>query len=166
MNLLYLHGLYSHPVPDKIALLAKKATQVVAPQLDYFNHPDLFGWLLEEMTKHQVDYLVGSSAGGLMAYWLGRVTGCKALLFNPALNRTDMRPDILKHTKTLLDNSRYFFDIIIGEQDDTIPPQSTLDFLELNDSPAHYKLHTLPALGHKIDLETFAWATELLGTNK
>lgn len=162
MNLLYLHGLYSRPVPDKVAILAQKATQVIAPQLDYFTHPDLFGWLLEEMKVHQIDYIVGSSAGGLMAYWLGRKTGCKALLFNPALLRTALRPDILQHTQTLPAQRDYFFEVILGGKDDTIPPQTTLDFLAEHDLSTHYKVHFLPDLEHKIDLATFLWASELI----
>jgi len=160
MNLLYLHGLMGHPTPEKMAVLAEKATTVIAPQLDYYEHPDLFGWLLDELTLHKIDYIVGSSAGGLMGYWLARRIGCKALLFNPALEKMSMRPDILKHMADFVPTKPAFYDIVIGQKDDTIIPQTTIDFLQKNAEPTNYTLHFFPDLGHKIDLETFALASK------
>lgn len=163
-NLMYLHGLMGHPTPEKMNLLAPKTNTLYYPTLDYFNHPNLFGWLLEEVKKREIDYIVGSSAGGLMGYWLAKHTGCNALLFNPALAKFELRRDIAKY-KTNLDDlpaKSYFLDIVIGEKDDTIIPQTTLDFLEKNENPQNYRLHFRTDLGHRIDIDTFAWATSLL----
>lgn len=162
MNLLYLHGLYSYPMPEKMDLLEQKAQNIFGPKLDYFTHPDLFGWLLEEMELRKIDYIVGSSAGGLMGYWLARQTGCNALLFNPALAKLDMRADILQHTQGEEAGKPYFIEVILGGKDDTIPPQTTIDFLAMNDKPEHYHIHFLPELEHKIDLKTFEWGVSLI----
>ena len=159
-NLLYLHGLYAVPMPEKLDALAHKARHVFAPKLDYFEHPDLYGWLLEEIDIYKIDYIVGSSAGGLMGYWLAKQKGLRALLFNPALSKVELRPDILRHTAHIPARDDYFFDIILGEQDDVISPESTRDYLAMHEAPAQYKVHALPALGHRIDLQTFAWALD------
>ncbi len=160
--MLYLHGLMGYPTPEKMSLLAPKAENLYYPSLDYFNHPDLFGWLLGEVADKKIDYIVGSSAGGLMAYWLARRVGCKALLFNPALAKFSVRADITQHMTGYLPTQPFFYDIVIGTEDDTIVPQTTFDFLATHDLPAHYQLHIREGLGHRIDIDTFSWAVGLI----
>ncbi|CEN51416.1 conserved hypothetical protein [Capnocytophaga canimorsus] len=88
MKILYLHGLDSFLQDDRRAVLQQYAT-IYAPVLDYKGTPNLFEKLQE--TYHDVDAIIGSSAGGLVTYYLAQALQKPCLLFNPALTfRSEM----------------------------------------------------------------------------
>ncbi|GAB4395342.1 MAG: hypothetical protein OHK0053_02320 [Microscillaceae bacterium] len=157
MHLLYLHGLHARPHTDKVAYLAKYASRVSAPHLDYFQNEVLFSDLLGFCREEAVQVLVGSSAGGLMAYWLGQHLGLPALLFNPALMYRAMRSDIIEPAQAASDT---FYYVVLGEQDEVIKPETTRRWLEVKSHPKNYCLDIRPALGHQIDLNTFQEAVD------
>lgn len=159
MKLLYIHGLHSQPRADKNAILEEFAESVFAPKIDYFGTQPVFSWLLEICKTQQIDALVGSSAGGLMAFWLNKYVGVKALLFNPALKFQSFASDIIEpSTEDLQQN--YFNYIILGEKDDVVNPQDTINYLQEKESTENYQLNKIENLGHQIDLETFRFALE------
>ena len=160
MKIMYLHGLYSSPQADKVAILTAKCEVLLAPQLDYFEHPDLFGYIIGEAQASGIDFVVGSSAGGLMGYYLAQVLGIKALLFNPAIAKMNLRPDIVKHKAADFTKKSYFCQLVLGAKDETIVPQTTLDYLATHDVASNYAYHILPELEHKIPLDVFGWAVE------
>jgi len=153
MNLLYIHGLDSSPRPDKVAVLEGIANKVWAPQLNYRKNNQVFSELLPEAIRQNIDFIVGSSAGGFMGYWLSKHLNCQALLYNPALAFQSVIQQIIPaeeaHTyeKTC--------QIVLGQKDNVIPPQSTIDYLQKNDQPAHYQIEIIEDLGHQIDLDIF-----------
>ncbi|WP_299455758.1 YqiA/YcfP family alpha/beta fold hydrolase [uncultured Microscilla sp.] len=156
MNLLYIHGLDSSPRPDKVAVLQDIADNVWAPQLNYRENPDTFAYLLEGAKKREINYIVGSSAGGFMGYWLAPHLQCKALLFNPALAFQSIIQQIV--TLTTVTSFQPFYSIILGGQDEVIPPQTTLDFLMKHNSPTQYYIDHINSLGHQIDMPTYEYA--------
>ncbi|MEO1655791.1 MAG: YqiA/YcfP family alpha/beta fold hydrolase, partial [Bacteroidota bacterium] len=104
----------------------------------------------------------GSSAGGLMAYWLARYLDCKALLFNPALNFFKLRPDLQEWVADAPQNGNFYYHIVLGEKDDVVDPAQTLNYLEEKENQATYEIHPYPELGHRIDLDTFQEACQLI----
>ena len=69
MKILYLHGLDSFLQEDRREVLLEYA-QIEAPVLDYLNAPNLFQQLINEYKD--VNAIIGSSAGGLIAYYLAQ----------------------------------------------------------------------------------------------
>ncbi len=153
MNLLYLHGLGSSPRPDKVAILESLATNVWAPQLYYRKSNTVFSELLPEAIRQKIDFIVGSSAGGFMGYWLSKHLNCDALLYNPALAFQSVMQQIIPVEASQKYEKKY--QIILGQQDNVIPPQSTIDYLQKNDQSEHYSIDLHEHLGHQIDIDTF-----------
>jgi len=159
IKLLYIHGLKSRPKEEKIAILEEFADTVFAPQINYFGDTPVFSSLLHECKTQNINALVGSSAGGLMAFWLNKYLGVKALLFNPALKSPSFQADVIEPNPQEL-QSNYFNYILIGKQDQIVLPESTLAYLQENESSQNYQVEMLPELGHRINLETFRYGLE------
>ncbi len=159
MNILYIHGLDSNPKPAKVALLQEMAEHVWAPQLNYRENPHTFDYLLKGAQQHDINFIVGSSAGGFMGYWLAPHLQCNALLFNPALAFQSVMQQVLPSSNTS-DVFHSFYSIVLGGQDDVIPPKSTLDYLVKNNTPSQYQIDKIDTLGHQIDMDTYQYACE------
>ncbi|OJJ15811.1 hypothetical protein BKI52_36435 [marine bacterium AO1-C] len=153
MNLLYIHGLDSNPRSDKVATLEAIADNVWAPQLYYRKNNQVFSDLLPEAIRRDINFIVGSSAGGFMGYWLSKHLNCNALLYNPALAFQSVIQQIIP-IKDVPINHRQC-QIILGQKDNIIPPQSTIDYLKENDQSEYYQIEIIEGLGHQIDLDTF-----------
>ncbi len=158
INLIYIHGLYSSPRMDKLAVLERFSDRLFAPYLDYEQDASIFPDLLNTCKKQAINYIVGSSAGGLMGYWLAKHLGCNALLFNPALKSFHKRPDIFSPND--IKQSSYFLNIILGAKDDLILPHTTQHYLAIHEKAERYLLDWQEELGHTIDLETFKMVCE------
>lgn len=165
MNILYIHGLDSTPRPDKVAVLQDMADNVWAPQLNYRENQHTFSYLLEGAQKQNINFIVGSSAGGFMGYWLAPHLQCNALLFNPALAFQSVIQQVLPVADTPK-TFQPFYSIILGAQDDVIPPQSTLDFLAKHNTPSQYEIDKIATLGHQIDMDTYQYACNKYVTTK
>jgi predicted esterase YcpF (UPF0227 family) len=153
MNILYLHGLESKPSPPKTEILQKYSQgNVSTPVIDY-KSPNLQNFIFEELEKSKADAIIGSSAGGLMAYVLAKYAGVPALLFNPALYWISELNFKFETKQTIKEN--YVYSIILGAKDEVVNPKITLDFLEKNENPSKYSYKFLENLEHRIDLSTF-----------
>ena len=148
----YLHGLHSSPKPKKVAILQQYSQgKVYAPQLDYDDNPQLFEEIFEACRTQPVDFIVGSSAGGLLGFWLAQHLGLPALLFNPPLYKSEFiqRP-ALKTTAPA-----FFCQIIQGARDEVVSPEETRDYLQAEVKEAYYAIEILDSLAHQIDMATF-----------
>ena len=113
MKILYLHGLDSHLQDDRREILQQYG-EVYAPKIDYRATPNLFHLLQEEYSD--IQSIIGSSAGGLVAYYLAQSLRKPCLLFNPALIfRTEM-PNYVEFNVSYIEYMR----IVIGLQDEII----------------------------------------------
>lgn len=155
MNLLYIHGLDSSPRPDKTAILECIATQVWTPQLDYRANNNIFNELLSMAITEKINFIVGSSAGGFMGYWLAKYLDCRALLFNPALAFQSVIQQVLPVGPENISYQNTFLQIILGAKDEVIPPKTTIDYLANHEIPELYAIEQRPELAHQIDLNTF-----------
>lgn len=163
MNIIYIHGLMAVPSPDKMNILSKYASNLLAPQIDYLNNDKVFLDLLAMGNQQKIDVIVGSSAGGLMGYWLAKHWGCKALLFNPALAKLPQykqRTDIFAPPVVNFGDIVAPYHIVLGALDEVVLPNETIDFLTKNENPAHYTLEKIDTLAHRIPLEVFEGVTK------
>lgn len=148
MNVLYLHGLYSSPNAEKMAALHTLGLHVTCPQIDYAR-PDVFAWLTAMATQTKTQVIIGSSMGGYAGYYLSRLLGVPALLFNPAFEFAATTPPAVDKTGTY--EPLQFF--AIGTTDDVVLPPQTFNFLLLN--KGNYTLWLDHAMAHQIPLQNF-----------
>ncbi|GET46704.1 YqiA/YcfP family alpha/beta fold hydrolase [Capnocytophaga felis] len=154
MKILYLHGLDSFLQDDRREVLQRYA-RVFAPVLDYKNTPNLFQALQEEY--HDVDVIIGSSAGGLVTYYLAQALQKPCLLFNPALAFRGEMP-----IKTDF-NRQYnqYMQIVIGLQDEVIPPWQSLELLRSDISEnQNIEIHLINKMEHSYPIDIFRKETE------
>lgn len=147
---LYLHGLDSSPTPEKTSMIARLGFRVIAPQMHYREEKNLYGRVGRLIDYFQPDWIVGSSIGGYMGFWLSRQFDIPAILINPALSFKEEDPGLIQ-SFTLNDTAAH---IVIGMKDDVVLPEKTLGWLEGN--RAHFTkvdLYPQEDMGHRIQVD-------------
>lgn len=152
MKILYVHGLESGPLPDdKRIPLELLGFTIISPDINYFNG-DVLPMLKKIVDTEHPDFIVGSSIGGRVGYYLSNVTKVPALLFNPALDSpqsNELQP-IPKFVQDVPKFENQFF--VFGGNDDVVYPESTLDFLEHElDFWNDYKL--IDSMAHRVPVD-------------
>jgi len=147
-RILYIHGLDSSPRADKSAIMQRYAELLYTPHLFYRRDNTVFSRLLKDAKELEINYIIGSSLGGLMGFWLAQHLEINSLLFNPALPRFKERTDIFPSEK---EAPNFFLNIILGKDDEVVPPQASIEYLE----KTQYQYELNPNLAHQIDLDTF-----------
>ena len=148
-KILYLHGLDSTLQDDRRAVLAPYG-EIVAPVLDYRNTPDLFSTLVRDYAD--VTAIIGSSAGGLVAYYLAQALLKPCLLFNPAFTYKNELP------ATVQSNPYYaaYNQIVIGLQDTVIDPwQSLAELKGLLKTRQPAEIHLINTMAHSYPIGIF-----------
>lgn len=159
MNTLYIHGLGSYPVPEKLRVLSKYGLAPYALHLDYEQETGVYRKLLHYGRENAVQFIAGSSLGGMLGFWLGEALGVPVLLFNPALDH----PGMPVMTPEINDYRCPLRLVVIGAQDEVVNPARTQGFLDnaIHDK-VKQKVITCSWLAHQIPLDTFeemvSWA--------
>lgn len=116
-HLLYLHGFRSSPESAKARRMAQQMTT---------RHPEVTWWCpqlppspreaCQMLTRGLKDWplesmaVIGSSLGGFYATWVAELTGCKAVLLNPAVDPArDLAQYIGEQTCWQDPQERFFF---------------------------------------------------------
>ncbi|MFK8266684.1 YqiA/YcfP family alpha/beta fold hydrolase [Capnocytophaga cynodegmi] len=154
MKILYLHGLDSFLQDDRRAVLQQYAT-IYAPVLDYKGTPNLFEKLQE--TYHDVDAIIGSSAGGLVTYYLAQALQKPCLLFNPALTFRSEMPIATRFNRSYTQ----YMQIVIGLQDEVLPSWQILELLRNDISEnQNIEIHLINKMSHSYPIDIFRKETE------
>ena len=149
-KILYLHGLESSNVCDKVDFL-KERCNVLAPAIDY-RRDDIEAFLLDQINSFRPDLIIGSSMGGFAGLALANRFGIDCIAFNPAIHSRSFEPNFI----TLpYDDMRYGFNpvVILGLEDDVIDPAKTEDILEEVLDVCQFE--RIEGLGHRIPLNIF-----------
>lgn len=152
MKILYIHGLNSSPKAEKLEILKAKGHQVFALHLDYENEPNTFDILKKYAIANKIDFIVGSSAGGYIGYWLGQELSIPQLLFNPAVGKRSISYDI---NYEIEEKEAVKSWVILGKKDEVVAPESTLNFFK---NKVNIRIIIAQWLAHQIDLQTFSEA--------
>jgi hypothetical protein len=153
MKTLYIHGLDSFPVPQKMGILSYAGLAVEALHMNYRTDKDIYITLRNYSLDKEIAFVVGSSLGGFLGYWLAEDLGLPCLLFNPAMSfRTILEP----HLPAILHRrcpARY---VVIGAHDDVVDPKASLQFFRDN-ARRGCRQHVVVCewLNHQIDFGTF-----------
>lgn len=159
MKTLYLHGLDSFLSDEKRVILEKYTDDLIAPSIDYRKDPYTIQTLLERYKSEKIELVIGSSMGGLTAYYLSWFWQIPCLAFNPALpyRSTIQELPALPITINNEKNQRKeYLRVILGRHDDTINPFDTLPILmsDMNeDEPL--SIHLRNDLAHQIPVDIF-----------
>ena len=159
MKTLYLHGLDSFLSDEKRTILKKYTDDLIAPLLDYRADPRTIQNLLERYEDEKIELVIGSSMGGLTAYYLSWFWQIPCLAFNPALpyRSTIQELPALPITINKIKNLRkQFLRVVLGRHDEVINPFDTLPMLmrDMNeDEPL--SIHLRNDLAHQIPFSVF-----------
>lgn len=147
-KVLYLHGLNSKLHSDRQEVLEKFDLDIASPIIDYENEP---GKLKDLINDFDADMIIGSSAGGLVGYYISGLLDVPALLFNPALPFRNYMPEIPNLT-----SRRNFLQIVLGANDEVVSAMETFHFLLQNlDKEAPVHIHWIQDLQHTIPIKVF-----------
>lgn len=159
MKTLYLHGLDSFLSDEKRVILEKYTPSLIAPLIDYRKDPYTIQTLLERHQNEKIELVIGSSMGGLTAYYLSWFWQIPCLAFNPALPYRSTIQE-LPALPTEINNEKNprqkYLRVILGRHDDVINPFDTLPILmrDINqDEPL--SVHFRNDLAHQIPFSIF-----------
>jgi pimeloyl-ACP methyl ester carboxylesterase len=158
-KIIYLHGLDGSLSREKKTVL-ERYFDIVAPQLDYRNTPDVFGLLNELAIKEKPYAVIGNSMGGCFAYYLAMYHTLPALCFNPALGYRSIRID-LPELKS--NNNPVVF--VIGGKDTVVPADENFAWIRQHSNP-NFVLKWYNEMEHRVDIDTFSYEVELFAKNK
>ena len=149
-KILYLHGLESSNVCDKVDFL-KENNVVLAPSLDY-HKSNIEEELMYMVESFQPDLIIGSSMGGFVGLALSNRYNIKCIAFNPAIHSRPIEPNLpsLQH-----DDVHFGFSpvVVLGLEDDVIDPAKSEDLLEQMEIEC--EIERVEGLGHRIPFDVF-----------
>ena len=126
MKAIWMHGMGGSPNQEKIALMEQYGLQTDALHLDYSREPKRYEILRDYCIEHKIEYLVGSSFGGFLGFWLSEDLGLPCLLLNPAVSLRGK-----EKTKPNISNLQSQLCMVgLGDQDAQIDHTRTLKFME------------------------------------
>lgn len=149
MNVLYLHGLLSSNKSPKVEYLKELGYKVFNPKLLYkIDKETMYNNLKELILKNEIEFLIGSSMGGYLAFHLANELHKKTLLFNPSLQSISPNKPNIPETTNI--NCKHY--IVIGKNDTTVLPNITLTYLKTTESNCHIEYEDY---GHQTPIEPF-----------
>lgn len=146
---LYIHGLDGHLNDEKHNILSKH-TEIIAPLIDYRANPNSYYDLLALAKQENVDYIIGTSMGGCMGYYLSLHLKLPGLLFNPALPFRSVGIDLPNENPI---RSSYL-KVVLGGQDDIINPLNNLAWI-IEREEGEMDIAWRNTLGHRIPVDVF-----------
>ncbi len=147
---MYLHGLESSNVCDKVDFLKENAV-VLAPSIDY-NKPSIEKELMDMVESFHPDLIIGSSMGGHVGLMLGNYYDIEVIAFNPAIHSRPIEPELNRlEAKTPTSNFQPL--VILGKNDDVIDPEYTKEILQ--GSKYFWDIEEVENMGHRIPFEVF-----------
>jgi hypothetical protein len=150
-KILYLHGLESSNVCDKVDFMREQA-YVLAPSINY-NKPNIEEELMYMVESFQPDLIIGSSMGGHVGLMLANYYNIDAIVFNPAIHSRSIEPK-LEILEAREPNFNFQPVVVLGLQDDVINPLITKEILD--DALFYCDIEEVEGLGHRIPFDVFS----------
>lgn len=128
MKFAYLHG-YQGFVTDEKREYLNSLGECYAPTIDYDNAPTLIQDLVQQFTNEPIEFIAGTSLGGMISYYLGLMLNIPVLMFNPAVIAVErLKPFIPDQLLNGIPQQRNL--IFTGLKDDVIEPKFQIEFVE------------------------------------
>lgn len=134
MKALYYHGLGGEAPLDLIGKFESMGIELITKthifEDEYEN--DLGKSMMAEESEHEgIDFVIGNSYGGYVAYHIGKILDVPTLLFNPAIDRSVTKTGIGDLDFDVSSNSPYLH-LVLGKYDSLVNPNLTLNYLHSN----------------------------------
>ena len=71
----YIHGLDGYPKPEKMEIMKQAGLDVSALHLNYRENKNVYSDLKNLIINNKAEFLVGSSFGGMLSYYLAEEFG-------------------------------------------------------------------------------------------
>lgn len=167
MNVLYIHGFRSQGTNSpKVKILRQHlppGSSVIAPDLTHDFATDL-ATLESIIQKDNIELIVGTSMGGLIANYLGNVHEINTMLVNPLVDIQHLAveagkqftnyktgkvfifdPNALKYLTLMSDfrpvKSNHRIDVYLGEMDTVLDPGDAINkYQHISNCKIHYRL--------------------------
>jgi hypothetical protein len=149
-KIMYLHGLESSNVCDKVDFMRERAN-VLAPSIDY-RKSNIEEELMYMVESFSPDLIIGSSMGGFVGMLLANHYNVDCLVFNPAIHSRPIEPNLNKLISSDIDPS-FIPVIVLGLEDEVIDPAKSEDMLEQADF--YCDIERVEGLGHRIPFDVF-----------
>lgn len=154
MKGIYLHGYQGFVTKEKKAFLDNFG-EVYAPHTDYDQNPKILFQLLEKFKDEQLDFVSGTSLGGILAYHLALALDIPCLLLNPAVTAMELIKEYLPKN-TIIKKPNQLVNVIVGGKDDIVKPNLQIKFFKQLMDPNHLiDVKIYEELGHFVPLEIF-----------
>jgi len=168
MKTLYIHGLDSHPTPQKNKIMKNAGLDVTALHINYREKLGCYETLKDTAIRKKIEFIIGSSLGGYIGNTIAEDLGLPCLLFNPSINYTDVFYSKIPVIEKPKCPARF---IVLGAKDATSNPGLTVSkYQEKANKRMKQRIITCNWLEHKIDLKTFEemvnWAVFSLKSKK
>ena len=149
-KILYLHGLESSNVCDKVDFMRERAN-VLAPSIDY-RKSNIEEELMYMVESFQPDLIIGSSMGGYVGMLLANHYNIDCLVFNPALHSRPIEP---KMDSLQGESPKHSFNpvVILGLEDTIINPSITCEMLDFSDFEP--EIVEVQDMGHRVPFYVF-----------
>lgn len=148
----YIHGLDSKAKPEKIKIMEQAGFDIFSLNLNYREDKKVYTKLKNLISDKEAEFVIGSSFGGMLGYWLSEELGMPALLFNPAVVFQSVQVDL-----PVIDKYNCPMRIVVlGEQDDVVDPVKNKQFFQERERKGlKQKVLSCSWLGHSVDFQTF-----------
>lgn len=159
MKFAYLHG-YQGSVTDEKRAYLDSLGDCFAPSIDYDNATTLVQDLIAQFKKEPIEFIAGTSLGGMLSYYLGLVLNIPVLMFNPAVIAIErLQPFLPEQLLKAIPIKQNL--IFTGLQDDVIEPKFQIEFVEnLQKLNGNIEQIFATNMTHLITLEEFEKAFE------
>lgn len=153
MRTLYLHGLDSHPTPEKNKIMKDAGLTLTALHISYREKLGVYETMKDTAIRKKIEFIVGSSLGGYIGNVLAEDLGLPCLLFNPSMHYTDVFYSKIPVIEDPKCPARY---VVLGHNDPTVNPHHSLKVFGQADATAmDQRILTCHWLGHQVDERTF-----------
>ena len=149
-RVLYLHGLESSNVCDKVDFLRERV-DLLAPSIDY-RKSNIEAELMYMVESFKPDLIIGSSMGGHCALMLANYYNVECIAFNPAIHSRSIEPK-LDRLEAREPNVNFQPVVVLGLEDDVINPLITKEILD--DALFYCDIEEVENLGHRISFDVF-----------
>ena len=149
-KIMYLHGLESSNVCDKVDFLKERAI-VLAPSIDY-RKSNIEEELMCMVESFEPDLIIGSSMGGYVGLMLANYYNIEAIVFNPAIHSRPIEP---KLERLEAKDPRFNFQplVVLGLEDDVIDPSVSKEIFE--DAMFYSDIVEVENMGHRVPFDVF-----------
>jgi hypothetical protein len=151
MKTLLVLGYENKPIAEKIEILKNAGFVTDTIALTYKEEPDPYTVVRGHAQELKPEFIIGTSLGGYVAYWIAEELGIPCLLFNPTMETR--RIGYSPYNGSLRCPMRL---VVIGQKDRVVNPLFNQKFFEKKARPSCIqKTMVCSWVEHTVDNETF-----------